>query len=69
MYKPMVIYNAIFSIKFIFNELNCFPKYKLFTLYILLMHVIEYYFYVNWNIVIEVWNISYQYYVSVVLVN
>jgi hypothetical protein len=26
---------------------------------ILLMHVIEYYFYVNWNIVIEIWNISY----------
>jgi len=28
-------------------------------LYILLMHVIEYYLYVNWNIVIEVWNVSY----------
>jgi hypothetical protein len=33
------------------------------------MHVIEYYFYVNWNILIEVWNISYKYYVSLVLVN
>jgi hypothetical protein len=31
----------------------------LLTLYILLMHVIEYYFYVNWNILIEIWNISY----------
>jgi hypothetical protein len=28
-------------------------------LYILLMHVIEYYFYVNWNIVIEIRNINY----------
>jgi len=36
-----------------------FLKYKLLTLYILLMQVIEYYFYVNWNILIEVWNINY----------
>jgi hypothetical protein len=33
------------------------------------MHVIEYYFYVNWNILIEVWNINYLYYVSLDLVN
>jgi len=41
----MVMYNANFFINFISNENFKIPKYKL--LYILLMHVIEYYFYVN----------------------
>jgi hypothetical protein len=44
----MVMYSAIFFVKFIFNENSKIPKYKLLTLYILLMHVIEYYFYLNW---------------------
>jgi hypothetical protein len=44
---------------FIFNENLKIPKDKLLTLYILLIHVIEYYFYVNWNILIGIWNISY----------
>ncbi len=58
-YKPMVIYNAIVFVKFIFNELKEFPKDKLLMLYILLMHITKYYVYVNWNILIEVWNIRY----------
>jgi len=58
-YIPMVMYSAICFVKFIFNENSKIPKYKLLMLYILLMHVIEYYFYLNWYIVIEVWNISY----------
>ncbi len=57
-YKPMVMYNASF-VKTNWNDNLKIPKDKLLTLYILLMHLIEYYFYVNWNIVIEVWNISY----------
>jgi hypothetical protein len=43
----MFMYSAIFFVKFIFNENFKIPKDKLLTLYILLMHVIEYYFYVN----------------------
>jgi hypothetical protein len=43
----MVMYNANFFVKFIFNENSKIPKYKLLMLYILLVHVIEYYFYVN----------------------
>jgi len=41
----MVMHNANFFINFISNENLKFPKSKL--LYILLMHVIEYYLYVN----------------------
>jgi hypothetical protein len=41
------------------NENLKIPKDKLLMLYILLMHVIEYYFYVNWKFVIEVWSINY----------
>jgi len=32
------------------------PKDKLLTLYILLMHVNEYYFYVNWNLAYNISN-------------
>jgi hypothetical protein len=32
------------------------PKDKLLTLYILLMHVIKYYFYVNWNLTYNISN-------------
>jgi hypothetical protein len=39
--------NAIFFVNFIFNENQNFPKEKLLTLYILLVHLIEYYLYVN----------------------
>jgi len=46
-YKPMLMYNGFFFMNFIFNENLKIPKDKLLTLYILLMHVIEYYFYVN----------------------
>jgi len=46
-YIPMVMYSAICFVKFIFNENSKIPKYKLLMLYILLMHVIEYYFYLN----------------------
>jgi hypothetical protein len=35
------MYNAIFFVKFIFNEIFLIPKYKLLMLYILLVHVIE----------------------------
>jgi hypothetical protein len=35
------MYSAIFFMNFIFNENLKFPKDKLLTLYILLMHVIE----------------------------
>jgi hypothetical protein len=55
----MVMYNAIFFVKFIFNENFKISNDKLLMLYILLMHIIEYYFYVNWNILIQVWNINY----------
>jgi hypothetical protein len=43
----MVMYSAKFFVKFNFNENLKIPKDKLLTVYILLMHVIEYYFYVN----------------------
>jgi hypothetical protein len=43
----MVMYDANFFVNFIFNENFNFSKYKLLMLYIILMHVIEYYFYVN----------------------
>jgi hypothetical protein len=56
----MVMYNECFFVKFVFNGNKKTPKDKLLTLYILLMHVIEYYFYVNWNILIEVWNINFS---------
>jgi hypothetical protein len=39
----MVMYNEIFFMKFVSNENLKFPKDKLLALYILLMHVIEYY--------------------------
>jgi len=56
----MVMYSAFFFLKnLIFNENFKIPKDKLLVLYILIMHVTKYYFYVNWNIVIEVWNINY----------
>jgi hypothetical protein len=58
------MYSVMFFVKFIFSENLKFPKDKFLMLYILLMHLIEYYFYVIWNIVIEVWNISYYYYVN-----
>jgi hypothetical protein len=41
---------------YIFDENLNIPKNKLLTLYILLMHVIEYYFYVNWNLVYNISN-------------
>jgi len=46
-YKPIVMYSAIFShiLKFLERILK-FQK-KVITLYILLMHLIEYYFNVN----------------------
>jgi len=40
----MVMYSVIFFVNFIFNDNFFNPKNKLLTLYILLMHVIEYYF-------------------------
>jgi len=43
----MVMYNVIFFVNFIFNENLKIPKDNLLMLYILFMHVIEYYFYVN----------------------
>jgi hypothetical protein len=43
----MVMYSVIFFVNFIFNENLKFPKDNLLTLYILLVYVIEYYFYVN----------------------
>jgi hypothetical protein len=43
----MIMYNAIFFVKFIFNENFKNSQKKLLTLYILLMHLFEYYFYVN----------------------
>ncbi len=43
----MVMYSLVFFAKFIFNENFKIPKDKLLTLYILLMHVIECYFFVN----------------------
>jgi len=54
----MVMYSANFFLIFLMR-IKKFQNISILTLYILLMHVIEYYFYVNWNIVIEVWNISY----------
>jgi hypothetical protein len=55
----MLVYSAIFFMNLILNENLKNPKDKLLTLYILLLHVIEYYFYVDWNILIEIWNTSY----------
>jgi hypothetical protein len=49
----MVMYSVIFLMNFNFNENFKIPKGKLLTLYILLMHVFEYYFYVNSNVLIE----------------
>jgi len=43
----MVMYSVMFFVKFIFSEIFKIPKDKFLMLYILLMHVIEYYFYVN----------------------
>jgi len=43
----MVMYNAIFFVKFIFDKNLKIPKDKLLTLYILSIHVNEYYFYLN----------------------
>jgi hypothetical protein len=43
----MVMYNEIFFCKFYFNDNLKIPKDKILTLYILLMHVVECYFYVN----------------------
>ncbi len=42
----MVMYSVMFFVKFIFSENLKFPKDKFLMLYILLMHLIEYYFYV-----------------------
>jgi len=55
-YKPIVMYSAIFShvLKFLERILK-FQK-KVITLYILLMHLIEYYFNVNWNLVYNISN-------------
>jgi hypothetical protein len=46
------IYTHGYAYAIVFNEIYFdddlkFPKYKLLTLYIVLMHVIEYYLYVN----------------------
>jgi len=41
------MYSAIFFVNFIFYENLKTSKDKLLMLYILLMHVFEYYFYVN----------------------
>ncbi len=40
----MFMYSVIFFMNFIFNEKLKTPKYKLLTLYISLIHVMEYYF-------------------------
>jgi hypothetical protein len=50
MYINPWLYIVHFLKNFIFNEKSKFPKFQKNKLYILLMHVIEYYFCVNWSL-------------------